>query len=51
MCDVGNKNSVGDNATTQVVVTVGVEKFDGKKKVKCELEIIFILSVKNIISA
>ena len=30
MCDVGDKNSVGDSATTQVMVTVGVEKFDGE---------------------
>ena len=33
MCDVGDKNSVGDDATTQVVVTVGVEKCDSKNKV------------------
>ena len=32
MCDVGDKSSVGDNATTQVAVTVGVEKCDGNNK-------------------
>ena len=29
-CDAGDENSVGDNTITQVVVTVGVEKCDGK---------------------
>ena len=33
MCDVGDKDSVGDNATTQVVVIVGVEKREGDNKV------------------
>ena len=31
--DVGDKNSMGDNATTREVVTVGVEKCDNKNKV------------------
>ena len=26
MCEVGDKNSVGDKATSHMVVTVGVEK-------------------------
>ena len=29
-CDVGDKTSVGDQATTQVVATVGVKKHDGE---------------------
>ena len=29
---VGDQNSVGDNATIQVVVTVGVEKCGGRDK-------------------
>ena len=32
---------MGDNATTQVVVAVGVEKCDGESKAISELEIIF----------
>ena len=31
--DVSEKNSVGDKATTQVAVSVGVEKIDRKIKV------------------
>ena len=49
--DIGDKNSVGDIATTQVAVTVGVEKCDGENKIIYELEIIFNLYVKNIMSA
>ena len=36
-----DKTSVGDNAITQVVVTVCEEKYDGENKVIWELEIIF----------
>ena len=32
-CDVGLKNSVGDNASIQVMVTVGIEKCDSDNKV------------------
>ena len=33
VCDSGDKISVGDNATTQVVVTVDIEKCDSENKV------------------
>ena len=36
---------MGDNATTQVVVTVGVEMCDHEYKVIRELEIIFYLYI------
>ena len=38
-CDLGDKDSVGDNGTIKVAVTVGVEKCDGKNKVTRELNI------------
>ena len=44
-CDVGDKNSLGNNGATQVVVTVGVEKCDGENKVIGELKIILSLYV------
>ena len=34
MCDVGDKNSVGDNTPSLVVVTVSVEKCDSENKVR-----------------
>ena len=40
-----DKNSVGDNTTTHVMVTVDVDKFDREYRVICELEIIFNLYV------
>ena len=45
MCDIGDKNSLQDNATTQEVVTVDVDKCDGEIKVISDLEIIFGLYV------
>ena len=38
-CDVGDKNSVWDNSSTQVVATVGVEKYIYENIVKLELKI------------
>ena len=38
-CNVGDKRSVGDSVTTKVAITVGVGKYNGKKRMTLELEI------------
>ena len=45
MCDIGDKLSVGDNATAQLMVSVDEEKCDGENMVRD----IYTISISRLI--